>query len=324
MKFIKLLRIALAASACICGLEASASTYPSGPIRLVVPLAAGGGTDTVARLIAQKLGQRLGQPVVVDNRPGAGGAIGTVAVARARPDGQTLLFGSNGPIAILPSFDPSVPYNVSKDFVAVSGVASVPFLIVTNKDLPIKSMSDLLKYAKDHPGQVNFASPGAGTTNHLVGELLKSLTGVDIVHVPYKGASPAMNDVVSGQIQFMSGDLNTLLPMVESGKLNAIAVTSKQRTQMLPKVPTVAESGVPNFEASGWFGVLAPRGTPDAVVKKLSAEIHSIVNERDFVERIASLGGVPLELGNSDFAAFIGREQGKWRSVVTKNRIAKE
>lgn len=315
----------MAASMALLGATLSqATTFPSGPIKLVVPFSASGGTDTVARAVAQKLGQRLGQPVVVDNRPGAGGAIGAVLVARSKADGLTLLFGSNGPMAVTPSLDPTVPFNTTRDFRAVAGVATIPYLMVANEKLPVKSVADLVSYAKAHPGQINFASPGNGTTNHLVGELLKAMTGIDIVHVPYKGAAPAMNDVVSGQVQFMSGDLNTLLPMVESGKLKALAVTSRKRTPLLPQVPTVAESGVPGFDASGWFGIFAPRATPDEIVKKLANEMQAVLKDPDVVKRIEALGGAPLTIGDRELDTLVKDEQKKWKSVVTKNRITRE
>ena len=235
------------------------------PIRLVVPFSPGGATDVVARVVGQALSKKLGQPVVVDNRPGAAGSIGVQAVTNAAPDGLTLLLGSNGPIAINPSLYRSLPYSPSRDLVPVAGIASIPFLVVVNSQVPASNLKELVALAKKQPGTLHFASPGVGTTNHLVGEMLKSSTQADMTHVPYKGASPAMNAVASGEVQLMSGDVSTLMPMVESKKLKAVAVTSGQRSALAPSIPTVAESGFPGFDVYGWFGIFAPAKTPETL-----------------------------------------------------------
>ncbi len=238
----------------------AADAYPSNAVKLVVPFAAGGGTDTVARVVAQVLGERLAKPLIVDNRPGAGGSIGTLAVTQAQADGYTLLLGSNGTIVLNTLLYPQLKYQVDRDLVPVAGIASVPYLIASNPQFEATDVKSLLQAARGAK-KVTFASPGNGTTNHLVGVLLESMSKTDMTHVPYRGAAPAMNDVVSGTVNFLSGDLGTLIPMVSSGKLRALAVTGPQRVAALPNVPTVAESGLPGFEATGWFGIFAPKGT---------------------------------------------------------------
>ncbi|HEY9281010.1 MAG TPA: tripartite tricarboxylate transporter substrate binding protein [Eoetvoesiella sp.] len=300
---------------------AAAQVYPAAPIKLVVPFSGGGGTDAVARVVAQSLAETIGQPVIVENRPGAAGALGTINVVRSRADGYTLLLGSNGPIAINPSLDPKLGYEPIRDLVAVSGIASVPFLLVANTDFPANNIEELIKIAKNKPGTVNFASPGTGTTNHLVGELLKTMTHIDMVHIPYKGAAPAMNDVASGVVQIMSGDINTLLPMIDSGRIKPVAVTGAKRSRLVSKVPTVAESGVPGFEANGWFGLFAPAGTPPEILSKLSDAMAIVLKNPDVVSRIDALGGTPLLLSGKAFEDFSEKERAKWKEVIDAHNI---
>jgi len=253
---------------------AAAQNYPTKPIRLVVPFPAGGTTDILARAAAQKLSEALGQQVVVDNRPGAGGNIGADIVAKSAPDGYTLLMGTVGTHAINPSLYTKMPYDHFKDFVPVVLVAGVPNVLVVTPSLPVNSVQDLIKLAKEKPGQINFASSGSGTSIHLSGELFKTMTGVEMTHVPYKGSSPALTDLMGGQVQLMFDNLPSALPQIKGGKLRAIAVTSTKRAPALPDIPTMAESGLPGFEASSWFGVLAPAGTPPAVVTRINTEIN--------------------------------------------------
>lgn len=299
---------------------ATASAYPDGPVRLVVPFAPGGGTDTVARVVAQALSKRLGQQVIVDNRAGGGGSIGTVAVAQAPADGHTLLLGSNGTMVLNPLLSASLKYKVDRDFVTIGGIAQVPFLVVANPQFEAKDVQDLLALAKAKPGSVTFASPGSGTTNHLVGVLLESMGGVDMNHIPYRGAAPAMNDVVSGQVNFMSGDLGTLLPMVRSGKLRALALTGPQRASMLPDVPAVAEA-IPGFEALGWFGVMAPRGTPTALVNRLSVELAQVLADADVLARLRDIGGSPLVADSAGLTRLIESETKKWQKLIVDRKI---
>ncbi len=296
----------------------AAQSYPTGPVRIVVPFAAGGGTDTVARVVAQVLATKLPHPVVVDNKPGAGGSIGTIAVTQALADGHTLLLGSNGTMVMNPALYPTLKYQVDRDLVPVAGIASIPFLIASNPQFPATDIRSLLVAAKS--GKVTFASPGNGTTNHLAGVLLESMSKVEMTHVPYRGAAPAMNDVISGTVNFLSGDFGTLLPMVTAGKLRALAVTGPQRVAILPNVPTVSEA-LPGFEATGWFGVFAPKGTPAPVVEKLSAEILQALKDPRVVQRLHDLGGTPMPLNSAQLKALVGAESAKWQKVIKDNKV---
>ncbi|HEY4137833.1 MAG TPA: tripartite tricarboxylate transporter substrate binding protein, partial [Casimicrobiaceae bacterium] len=248
------------------------STYPTKPVRLVVPFPAAGTTDIIARATAQKLSEAWGQQVIVDNRPGAAGNIGSELVAKSAPDGYTLLMGTVGTHAINPSLYAKMPYDHVKDFAPVILVAGVPNVLVVNPELPVKSVPELIAYAKANPGKLNFASSGSGTSIHLSGELFKAMTGVQMTHVPYKGSAPALTDLVGGQVQLMFDNLPSSLAFIKAGKLRAIAVTSKARAAALPDVPTVAES-IPGFEASSWFGILAPAGTPPDIIARINGEV---------------------------------------------------
>ena len=252
-----------------------------------MPFPAAGTTDILARAAAQKLTEAFGQSVVVDNRPGAAGNIGADLVAKSAPDGYTLLMGTVGTHAINPSLYSKMPYDHVKDFVPVVLVAGVPNVLVVNPALPVNSVADLIKLAKDKPGQINFASSGSGTSIHLSGELFKTMAGVDITHVPYKGSSPALVDLIGGQVQIMFDNLPSALPQIKAGKLRAIAVTSLKRAPVLPDVPTISESGLPGFEASSWFGVLAPAGTPAPIVGRINAEINKWLQSADARRKIA-------------------------------------
>lgn len=298
----------------------AADAFPSAPVRLVVPFAAAGGTDAVARVVAQALSKRLSQQVIVDNKPGAGGSIGTQAVTQAGADGYTLLLGSNGTMVLNPLLHTNLRYNVERDLVPVSGIAAVPYLVATYPQFEARDVKGLLDVAKAKPKQVTFASPGNGTTNHLVGVLLGSMGKSDMTHIPYRGAAPAMNDVVAGQVNFMSGDFGTLVPMVKSGKLRPLAVTGRQRVPALPDVPTVAET-LPGFEAVGWFGIFAPRGTPQPVVDRLSTEIGRVLEEPAVVQRLQEIGGTPMSLNSEALRRLMATESTKWKKVISDNKI---
>ncbi|WP_342133380.1 Bug family tripartite tricarboxylate transporter substrate binding protein [Hydrogenophaga sp. OTU3427] len=297
----------------------AADPYPNAPIKLVVAYAAGGGTDAVARAIAQSLGTRLGQPVIVENKPGAGGSLGTAAGATAAPDGYTFTLGSNGTMVLNPLLYSTIKYQVDRDFVAVSGIASIPYLIASNPQVNATDIRSLVELGKKQ--KLSFASPGNGTTNHLVGVLLESMAKVDMLHVPYRGASPAMNDVVSGQVNFLSGDLATLMPMVTAGKLRALAVTGQKRVDALPNVPTVAESGFPGFDATGWFGLFAPRGTPASIVEKVSFEMGHVLKDPRVIQRLRDLGGAPMQFNADQLKDLVKGETQKWRKVITDNHV---
>jgi tripartite-type tricarboxylate transporter receptor subunit TctC len=295
---------------------ASAQSYPNRAIRLVVPFPAAGTTDILARAAAQKLTEAFGQSVVVDNRPGAAGNIGSDLVAKSAPDGYTLLMGTVGTHAINPSLYSKMPYDHVKDFVPVVLVAGVPNVLVVNPTLPVNSVADLIKLAKDKPGQINFASSGSGTSIHLSGELFKTMAGVDITHIPYKGSSPALTDLMGGQVQIMFDNLPSALPQIKAGKLRAIAVTSLKRAPVLPDVPTISESGLPGFEASSWFGVLAPAGTPAPIVARINAEVNKWLQSAEAREKLLSQGAEAAGGSPEQFANHIRAESEKWAKVV--------
>ena len=316
----KLLAIfALMLASCLLALAAPvhAQSYPAKPMRLVVPFPPGGPLDIMGRGIAQKLQEAWSQPVVIDNRPGAGGGIGADLVAKSPGDGYTLLMGAVSTHAINPSLYAKIPYDPQKDFVPVALVAQVPNVLVVNPALPVQSVKDLIAYAKANPGSLSFGSGSTGSTGHLAGELFKTMAGVDMVHIPYKGGAPAMQDLLAGQTQLMFDNLANALPQVKAGKLRAIAVTTAARAPSVPELPTIAESGLPGFDLTTWFGIFAPAGTPPEVVAKLNAEIAKALSAKDLAERLAAMGTVPPENNTPErFAAFVRSEAAKYARVV--------
>jgi tripartite-type tricarboxylate transporter receptor subunit TctC len=298
---------------------AQAPAYPTRPIRLVVPFPPGGATDILAREVAKHLTDAWGQSVVVDNRPGAGGNIGSELVAKAAPDGYTLEMGTVGTHAINASLYSKMPYDHVKDFVPVILVAGVPNVLEVNPSVPVNSVQELIAYAKANPNKLNFASSGSGTSIHLSGELFKVMAGVQMTHVPYKGSAPALQDLLGGQVQLMFDNLPPSLPQIKAGKLRALAVTSATRAPALPDVPTVAEAGLPGFEASSWFGVLAPAGTPPDIVTKLNAEIAKWLTSPEAKEKLAGVGANIAGGTPEDFARHIQAETAKWAKVVKES-----
>ena len=314
-----ILRAACAVLATV-ALAASGQPYPNHPVKIVVPFPAGGTTDIIARIVAQKLSDSTGQTFVVDNRPGAGGNIGSDMVAKAAPDGYTLLMGTVGTHAINPSLYEKMPYDHVKDFAPVILVAGVPNVLEVNPSLPVKSVQELIAYAKANPNKLNFASSGSGTSIHLSGELFKAMTGVSMQHVPYKGSAPALADLTGGQVDLMFDNLPSSLALIKAGKLRPLAVTSAQRSSALPDVPTIAESGVPGFEASSWFGLLAPAGTPKDVVAKINGEVAKWLATPEAKEKLASQGAIAATaLTPEDFARHIAAETVKWQKVVKES-----
>ncbi len=296
---------------------AQAQAYPTKPVRIVVGFVPGGGSDFIARVVAQKLSEPLGRTVVVDNRPGAGGVIATEYVARQPADGYTLLLTSAGPNGIAPAMSAKINYDPLKDFDAISQVVSMPFMMAVHPSLPVRNVKELVALARARPGQLNFGSAGHGSTNHLVSEMLKLAANINMTHVPYKGVAAAMTDVIAGQIQVMSGDLVTIWPQAKTGKIRAIAVTSAKRSPQAPAIPTIAESGVPGFDTSGWFGVVAPAATPRAIAERLNAEIVKGITAADARERLSAMGGDVVASNIADFAAFLRTDHAKWGKVVT-------
>jgi putative tricarboxylic transport membrane protein len=299
-----------------CVSPALAETWPTRPIRFIVPFAPGGGGDIVGRLVGQKLSERLGKPLIIDNRGGAGGTLGTDLAAKAAPDGYTLLLGNVGPLALGPSLYARLPYDPVRDLAPVTMVASFPNLLVSNASLPVKSVQELVAYAKARPGKLNFGSAGSGTSTHLAAELFKSVAGIDVVHVPYKGGAAALTDVISGQVAYYFGSLPSSLPLARAGKLRALAVTSLKRSPAAPEVPTIAESGYRDFETAAWYGLLFPTHTSRDIIAKLNAETLIVLGTHEVKERLAQEGSEPMGNTPAQFGAYIKSEITKWTAVV--------
>ena len=297
---------------------ARAQTYPSRPVRLIVGFPAGGGADTLARLTAQWLSERLGQPFIVENRPGAGTNIATEAVVHAPADGHTLLLvgPSNATNATL--FE-RLNFNFIRDIAPVAGIARVAFVLLVNPSLPAKTFLEFLAYAKANPAKVNMASSGSGTPSHIAGELFKMMAGVNMLHVPYRGDVPAITDLLGGQVQVYFGTLSGSIEHIRSGKLRALAVTTAARSEMLPDVPTIGE--VPGYEASTWSGVGAPTATPAEIVEKLNKETNAALVDPKMKARLLNLGGTPMPMTPADFGKFIADETGKWGKVIRAANI---
>lgn len=294
----------------------SGQAYPSRPIRLIVPFAAGGILDIMSRAIGERLTASLGQQVVVDNRGGAAGAIGTEIAARAAPDGHTLLTGHIGTHAINVSIYPKLGYDPIRDFAPITVIATFPLGLFVHPSLPAQSVSELIALAKSKPGQLNFASAGSGSPTHMAGEMLKAMARVDIVHVPYKGNAAALNDLIAGQVQMFFSNLLTGMPHARAGKLRVIAVSTGQRSPQAPELPTVAEAALPGYDMTNWIGVFAPAGTPRAIVLRLNRDIAAILNAPEMKERFRAQGMTLATSTPEEFAAFIRSEISKWRKVV--------
>ncbi len=295
---------------------AHAQNYPTRPIRFIVPFPPGGGNDVMARVIGQKLTDAFGQQVVIDNRGGAAGNIGTEIAARAAPDGYTLFLGGVGSHGTNPALQAKLPYDPVKDFAPVSQIASASLVVVANNALPAKSISDLVKLAQSRPGQVNYASSGTGSIAHLSVELFNAMAKIKLQHVPYKGTGPALTDLLSGQVQLLFNSALSMLPQIRANRVRALAVTSATRITPLPDVPTIAESGVPGYNVTSWYGVLAPARTPRAIIDKLNAEIAKAVRAPELRERLLSEGAIPVGNSPEQFAAFINSELQRWANVI--------
>lgn len=305
-------------------LLASAQSYPTRGIRLVIPYAAGGAAGTVGRLLADKMSVSTGQPVIVDHRPGGGTIIGNNMVAKAAPDGYTLVMGTITSHAMLSSLSTRVPFDPEKDFAPISLITSLPFVLLAHPSVPAANVRDLIALARQQPGKLSFGSAGNGTSNHLAGELFKSIAKVDMLHVPYKGSAPALADLLGGQITTMFDLTPTALTQIAGGKVQAIAITSARRSSVAPNIPTMAESGVPGVEVVSWFGILAPAGTPAPIVNFLNAEIAKAMNAPDVRQQMAALGADVVTNTPQEFAAFISAERAKWAMVVREAGIKPE
>ncbi|MGH8620039.1 MAG: Bug family tripartite tricarboxylate transporter substrate binding protein [Burkholderiales bacterium] len=300
---------------------AVAQTYPSRPIRIVITFPAGGPSDTVVRPIAQRLAETWGQPVILDNRGGAGGVVGTEIVARAAPDGYNLLVGTAGGMAINPNLMAKLPYDPFRDFAPVCMLVINPQILVAHPALPANNVKELVALAKSKPGQLNFGSSGTGTATHLGMELLKLATGIDVVHVPYKGGAPAVTDLIAGQVQMIFVSMPSVMPHVQSGRLKALAVGSAKRVASAPDVPTVAETGYPGFEYANWNALFAPAGTPAAIVNKLNAEVVRILSDPALAQRLSAQGAEPAPGSPEALGRWLRQDYDRWRKVIKTGGI---
>jgi tripartite-type tricarboxylate transporter receptor subunit TctC len=307
--------VLIAGGAAIISRGAAAEDYPAHPVRIVVPFPAGGSNDIVARILAQKLSEKTGQQFFVENRAGAGGNIGAEVVANAA-DGYTLLVTAPPPLTTNVALYKSLPFDPATAFAPVALLATVPIVLMVHPSLQVKNVEGLVALAKAKPGTLNFGSSGIGSTNHLAGELLRHMTGIDIVHVPYKGAAPAMNDLIAGHIPMMFDNMPAVLPQVQGGSVRAIAVAGAVRAAALPDVPTVAEQGVPGFEAFAWFGLVAPAKTSAAVLEKLQADVVSILATPDMKARLTELGAEPGTVSGAAFGKFLTEDTAKWSELI--------
>ena len=302
-------------------IDALSQPYPARPIRMVIGFPPGGGTDIVGRIVAQRLSEVLGQSVLPDNRGGAAGLIATEIVAKAPPDGYTVLMAHIAAISILPTLMPKIPYDAAKDFAPISLVAIAPNLLVVHPSLPVRTVKDLIALAKARPGQLQYASPGAGTVQHLAGELFKLQAKVDMLHVPYKGSGQSIVDLVSGQVHLNFDSMPPVMPHVKNGRLRAIAVTSEKRFALLPDVPSVSEGGVAGFDMSTWWGLIAPSGASKDVVARLHVETAKLLRQADVKDKIANVGAETVGNSPEQFAAFIRAERAKYAKIVKDGNI---
>ena len=310
------------AVACVLAVPAAAQTWPARPVRIIVPFAPGGGVDTVTRFLAQKLSEQIGSSFVVDNRPGGAAVLGTELVARAAPDGYTLLT-SAPEFSINPSMRSKLPYDPFKDFAYISQLTAGQFMLASHPSVPVKTVRQLIALAKARPGELNYGSSGTGGINHLAGALFQSMTGIRWVHVPFKGAGPSTIGLIGGHIDFVFASTTGLVGPAKAGKVRAIAVTGPERFTELPQVPTIAESGVPGYYVTGWYGFYAPAGTSAEIVRRLHTEARRGLNSPEVAEKLAKTGNVPVASSPVEFAAFVRAEIGKWAKVIKDSGLKK-
>jgi tripartite-type tricarboxylate transporter receptor subunit TctC len=319
-------RLALAILATLfAGLGAGAEgpVYPERPITMVVTFAAGGSSDVLARAVADAMSRGLGQQVAVDNRPGAGGHIGAEAVARAAPDGYTILFGTNGTLGIGPALYKNLRYDPLHDLAPVGLLHKLPLLLIVNPSVPAKNLTELISYARSNPGKLSFASAGVGSVSHLAGELFKEEANIDILHVPYKGGGAAVPDLLSGRVSMMLETIPNALPLARSGQMRAIGVTTKERSALAPDIPTLAESGLPGFDVSAWTGLFVPAGTPAAIIDRLNAETRKIAGDKQYVSLIESMGTDVASSSPQEFGTFVRDDIARWTKVIDGAGIPK-
>jgi tripartite-type tricarboxylate transporter receptor subunit TctC len=315
MKLVAAFCVLLAAA-----LAAQARAFPDKPVRLVVPYAAGGSTDVISRTLGQKLSEMWGQPVVIDNRPGASTIIGTDIVAKSAPDGYTLLV-TTASFTIVPSLFDKLPYDSAKDFQPITLINTTPLVLVVNPSVPARSVQELIALARARPGALNFGSAGSGGSNHLAGELFNAMAGVKMVHVPYKGNAPALNDLVGGHVDLVFNGLTSAIPLIRAGKLRPLAMTSLARAGALPEIPTLDELGMKGFQAVGWNGLSAPARTPPEVIARISADVLKVIRSPELIERLKVEGSDPVGNSPQQFAAFLREETARWSKVIEFARI---
>ncbi|RZT41444.1 Bug family tripartite tricarboxylate transporter substrate binding protein [Cupriavidus agavae] len=319
--WLRLFGLGLATSLTLAAAPASADSYPSKPIRMIVPFPASGATDLLARAIAQKVGQNMGQQIVVDNRPGAGGAIGSDMAAKAAPDGYTIMIATTSTHSIGPFINTHLPYNTESDFTPIGQVATATNVLVVPNSLPVKNVKELIDYAKKHPGELNYASSGNGTVVHLTAEAFKAQSGVFITHIPYRGTALAVPDLISGKVQVLFDSIVSGMPHVKDGKLKALAVTSMKRSPLAPELPTASESGLPGFESDTWFGIYGPKGLSPEIVARLNAEFNKAIQSQDVKDRLAKLGAEPVGGTPAQFAAMVKKDSARWGKLIKDRKI---
>jgi len=301
--------------------HAAAQTWPARPIRLVVTFAAGGGADFAGRTIGARLSEQLGQPVLVDNRAGGGGLIGNEIVAKAAPDGYTLLLGAAGPMVVAPHLYPTVPYDPVKDLAPVAHIAGTPFVVTVHPGVAANTIAELVAFAKANPGKLTYGSSGTGGTPHLAGELFIRTAEVNMVHAPYKGLGPAINDLLGGHIQVLFADTGLVLPHIKAGKLKALALTGVRRTPLLPDLPTVREAGLASYSAGSWYGILAPAGVPADLMNRLNAEVRTALGHPEVQKQLATQGVEPLAMTREQFGAMLREDYDKWGKLIREANI---
>ena len=319
--FLAMLAVASAVSVVGLAPEARAQAYPNKPVKLVVPFVAGGATDIVARLVAQKLTSAWGQSVVVENRGGAGGNIGAEAVVKSAPDGYTILVTSGSIVTVNPHMYAKMPFDAKKDLMPITNLASGPQVLVVNPSVPARNVKELIALAKSKPGQLNFGSAGIGSQVHMAGEAFVYAAGIDAQHIPYKGEAASYTDLAGGQVQFMVGNIAGATGHIQAGRIRALGVTSAKRSPQLPDVPTIAEAGIPGFENTGWFGFMAPAGTPKAVIDKIHADTVKVLADQEVKDRLTQLGMAPVGNSPADFAKEIAVEYERWGKVVSARKL---
>jgi len=314
MKFFRQFPIFVLAA--LAAAPAAAQSYPVRPVRMIIGFPAGGPSDIFGRAFAQAMSAGLGQPVVVENKSGVGGVLGIDTVAKSQPDGYTLGFNNQGSVAMAPYALSKMPFNPNRDLALITTVVKVPEVIVVNPSLPVKTLGELVAYAKANPGRINFGSAGAGGITHLVCELLKAEAHIDVLHVPYKGAAPAVADLLGGQVQMGIFDVPVVLPHIRSGKFRALAVTTAKRVPTLPEVPTTAEAGYPRVISDNWYGLVAPAGTPGAVLKRIHEAAIAALHSPALLEQFAKVSGIPAPSTPEEYATFLGEEQARWSGII--------